>query len=110
MAKKKQEQLDELREYYDTHDTSADMEGGTWEEPEPVAEPMVTHALRLPQPVLDQLRSVADSRGLKVTALMREWLEERLARESELGDVTISASALLAFVAERTAQARPRAS
>jgi hypothetical protein len=86
------------------------MDAGAWEEPEPVAEPMVTYALRLPQPVLDQLRAVADSRGVKVTALMREWLEERLARESDLGDATISASALLAFVAERTAQTRPRAS
>jgi hypothetical protein len=37
-------ELERLAEYYDTHDTSAEMEAGEWAEPQPIA----TTSLRLP--------------------------------------------------------------
>lgn len=104
------DQLRETAEYYDTADLSEHIEQATWEEHEPAPEPMVTYALRLPRPVIDQLRAAAQSRSVKVSTLMREWLEERLAVESEGSeDATVPVSALLALVAER-GSGRPRAS
>ncbi|HEU0087634.1 MAG TPA: hypothetical protein VFQ77_08285 [Pseudonocardiaceae bacterium] len=42
------DQRHDLAEYYDTTDLAENIEQAAWEEPEPVAEPMVTYALRLP--------------------------------------------------------------
>jgi len=104
-------QLHDLAEYYDTTDLTEHIEQATWEEPEPVTEPMVTYALRLPKPVIDQIRDAADTRGVKVSALMREWLQERLILETEPGeDATVPVSALLALVAERGTRRSTRAS
>lgn len=98
--------VEELREYYDTTDTSELLEGATSEQPDTPVEPMVTYALRLPQPVLAKLREVADHRGVRVSGLMRAWLEERLGRESAGQDEVIAVDDLLALVAKR-AKARP---
>lgn len=105
------DELRETREYYDETDLSEHIDRAAWEEHEPAVEPMVTYALRLPQPVIDQLRAAALARNIRVSTLMREWLEERLATEST-GDqeATIPVSALLALVAERGAGRAPRAS
>jgi hypothetical protein len=96
--------MERLRRYYDTADTSDSLEKATLEQPDTAAEPMVTYALRLPKPVLDGLRTVADEQGIRVTALMRVWLEERLGRESGGKDKVISVDDLLALVAERSRQ------
>ncbi len=48
-------ELERLAEYYDTHDTSAEMEPGRWVEPQPMA----TTSLRLPVEVIDQLKRQA---------------------------------------------------
>ena len=100
--------LGRIAEHYETHDASTELEGAESEDTT-AAVPMVTTSLRLPKPIMDALRAAADSRGVRTTALMREWLEERLARDLDLEDISIPASALLAFVAERSA-GRPRAS
>lgn len=72
---------------------------------------MVTYAVRLPKPVIDQLRAIARARNIKVSTLMREWLEGRLARESHADqEVSIPVSAILALHAERGAGRPPRAS
>jgi len=94
--------LTELIEHYDNADLAEGIESATWEEPESVAEPMVTYALRLPKPVIDALRAAAADRGVKVSSLMREWLEERLAQSETHPDATVPVSALLALVAERS--------
>ncbi|MGH3942698.1 MAG: CopG family antitoxin [Pseudonocardiaceae bacterium] len=104
-------QLHNFAEYYDTADLTEQIERTNWEETEPATEPMVTYALRLPKPVIDQIRDAAEVRGVKVSALMREWLQERLILESEPGeDVTVPVSALLALVAERGTRRNPRTS
>ncbi len=45
-------ELDQLAVYYESHDTSAKMEHGTWVEPQPMA----TISLRLPADVISQLK------------------------------------------------------
>jgi hypothetical protein len=93
--------LGELARYYDTTDLAEHIDQARWEEPETVREPMVTYALRLPKPVIDRLRVSAEHRNIKVGALMREWLEERLTLDTADADATVPVSALLALVAER---------
>lgn len=94
-------ELDDIRQHYDTTDTSQVLENATLELPEAPAEPMVTYALRLPQQVLTRLREVADQRGVRVSVLMRSWLEERLGRAASGRDEVIAVDDLLALVAER---------
>lgn len=95
------DKMDELRDYYDRTDTSDQLEGAILERPDTAAEPMLTYALRLPKPVLDELRAAAERRGMRVSALMRAWLEERLGRESGGQEKVVSVDDILAFLAER---------
>ena len=69
----------ELREFYDTHDTSDEMDDGHWVT-EVNTDPMVTTSLRLPKSVLDKVRAAARARGVRPTALMREWIETLVAQ------------------------------
>lgn len=48
-------ELERLAEYYETHDTSTEMDNGDWVEPQPMA----TTSLRLPADVIDQLKQQA---------------------------------------------------
>ena len=93
----------ELRDYYDNTDLSENIEAAERLEPT-VDEPMVTYALRLPKPVMDRMREVAEVRGVRVSALMRTWLEERLVQaDDEDRCITFQARDLLGFIAERGA-------
>lgn len=95
------DKMNELRDYYDNTDTSAELQHATLEQPETTSEPMVTYALRLPKPVLDGLRQAADTHNVRVSALMRTWLEQRLATETAGQNKVISVDDILALVAER---------
>jgi len=70
--------LDALREPYDTTDTSADLENATLDT-SVVAEPMVGITIRISATTLDAARVIARREGIKVTALLREWVEQRVA-------------------------------
>lgn len=97
----------ETAEYYDKADLSEHIERASWEEHTTTTEPMVSYALRLPKPVIDQLRVAAQKRDMRVTTLMREWLEERLIMEAEADEeAMVPVSALLALVAERGSKGR----
>jgi hypothetical protein len=79
-------ELERLAEYYDTHDTSAEMESGRWVEPQPMA----TTSLRLPVDVIEQLKLQARARHLRYTSYLRSILE-RAARGGvppEIADIT----------------------
>lgn len=104
------ERIRQLADYYDHADLSDNIERAQWEQPEPIAEPMVTYALRLPKPVIDRLRDAARERGIKVSTLMREWLEERLTLQGQDADASVPVSALLALVAERRTDQTKRVS
>jgi hypothetical protein len=96
-----------LADYYDTHDASAELEVAV-PEPASTIKPMVTYALRLPKPVLDRLRAVADARSEKVTSLMRSWLEERLvSEESNPPTSVIDVGDLITFLTEHSRPVEP---
>lgn len=96
--------LEQTAAFYDTHDTSADLERAEFDD-SVVAEPMITTSLRVPKPVMDGIRAAAEARGMRATVLMREWIEERLARESESAEQVVPLSALLAFLLETATDA-----
>ena len=70
------ETVNALRQYYDTTDQSPMIERAVLEtDVDP--DPMVTTSLRLPKSLLDWVRGQAEEQGLKPTALLRRWVEER---------------------------------
>ncbi|MFB9251515.1 CopG family antitoxin [Sphaerisporangium melleum] len=91
-----QDKIDELAAYYDEHDTTAELEKAVPREAVPVDEVMIVTSLRLPKPVMDQVRERARARGVKPTALIREWVEAALAGQ----DAVVPVSVILAAVTE----------
>ena len=79
-------ELEELADYYDTHDTSAEMEHGEWVEPQPMA----TTSLRLPADVIDQLKRQARARHVRYTSYVRSNRERtvRTGIPPEIADIT----------------------
>lgn len=73
--------LNEIAEYAEQHDFSAEIEEqGTWHPGgEPDADPMVSSSLRLPKSLLDWARAEADKNHVRPTALIRTWIEEKRA-------------------------------
>jgi predicted DNA binding CopG/RHH family protein len=80
------DQLEQLAEYYDAHDTSAEMEHGQWVDPEP----MVTTSLRLPAEVIEVLKQQARARHVRYTSHVRSILEHaaRGGQSPELAQIT----------------------
>ncbi len=73
---KRQEDIEALASHYDTHDTTAELASATRDE-DVTVEPMVTTSLRLPRSVMQDVRDEARRAGVRPTALMRGWIEER---------------------------------
>jgi hypothetical protein len=69
-------ELEQLADYYDSHDTSAETEHGTWVEPQPMA----TTSLRLPADVISQLKHQAQVRHIRYTVYVHS-IPERAARD-----------------------------
>jgi hypothetical protein len=74
------EQLERIAEDYQTSDASAELDRADYDD-RSVTEPMVTASLGLPKPVMDAVRA-ADARGMRPTALMREWVEQQVAEQA----------------------------
>lgn len=79
-------ELERLARYYDSHDTSPDMEHGTWVEPQPMA----TTSLRLPADVISQLKRQAQARHIRYTTYVRSILEHAASGTlpPEIADIT----------------------
>ena len=79
-------ELDELASYYETHDTSAEMEHGHWVDPQPMA----TTSLRMPVEVIEQLKRQAQARHVRYTAYVRSILERAASGgpPAEMSDIT----------------------
>ncbi|MEV6977176.1 CopG family antitoxin [Kitasatospora sp. NPDC093806] len=89
--------LEALAEYYETHELTEDeIMAAEPVEPVPVESVMITTSLRLPKPVMDEVRRRAQARGVKPTAIMREWIEAAVADQ----DVVVPLSVITAAVAE----------
>jgi len=101
------EQLERIAEEYQTGDASAELDRAEYDDSS-VAEPMVTTSLRLPKPVMDAVRAAADARGMRPTALMREWVEQQVVEQAATGERVIPVSAVLAFLAETATRAANR--
>jgi hypothetical protein len=67
--------LDEIAEYADSHDFSAEMEQGVWEA-DIEADPMITTSVRLPKSLLDWVREQAAIEHVRPSVLIRQWLEQ----------------------------------
>ena len=99
----RRDEIDRAAEYFDTHDMSHLIEGGELDTSVSTETSEVV-SVRLPGTVMDVIRSVAKAHGVRPSHLIREWLEERLAREGIDVEATVPVSALLAFVAEQGAR------
>lgn len=66
------EELEDLASYYGDHDVTEEIEQGQL-----VSVPMVTTSLRLPKPVVDELKADAAQRGVPYTKLVRDIVVER---------------------------------
>jgi predicted DNA-binding protein len=103
--------LEALAAHYDTSDTSAEMEHGEWVDPRP----MQTTSLRLPGDVVDALKALASTRGMRYTTLVREIIENavngvRLAESEEFARINERLARIEAAVLEQPeATARSRA-
>jgi hypothetical protein len=74
--------LDALRQHYDTTDASVELERAELDTAL-VAEPMVGITVRLPASTLDAARAIARKDGVKVTALLRQWIEQNVAEGTD---------------------------
>ncbi len=70
------DRITELAAYADTHDLSTELEQAHREDTTD-SDPMVTTSLRLPKSLLDWVRDQAAAEGLRPTALIRRWIEQR---------------------------------
>jgi len=95
--------LDALREHYDTADTSAELKEAELDTTT-VAEPMVGITIRLPASTLDAARVIARRDGVKVTALLRQWIEQNVAEGAD-DDQMVPVAELKRLIA-RTARDR----
>lgn len=91
-----EDKIDDLSAYYDERDTTAELERAVPREPVPADEVMIVTSLRLPKSVMDQVRERAQERGIKPTALIREWVEAALAGR----DAVVPISVIMAAVNE----------
>jgi CopG antitoxin of type II toxin-antitoxin system len=82
----KTDSIEELARFWDTHDLT-DFEGDLEEAGEPVFVPSKSTPLRIDLPPRDaeQVKQIAQSKGLKETTLLRQWILERLHESSISG-------------------------
>ena len=73
-----------LREHFDNADLTAEITAATLDE-RVLDEPMVAISVRMPASTLNAARRLADAQGVKVTALLRGWIEDGVGGEV-LGD------------------------
>lgn len=95
--------LDALREHYDSTDTSVELEKAELDTTA-TGDPMVGITIRLPASTLDAARSIARQEGVKVTALLRQWIEQHVAEGAD-DDQMVSVAELKRLIA-RTAHDR----
>ncbi len=76
------DELAAVRDLYDTTDQSAALETAELDA-STVEDPMVGITIRLPASTLNTARALAAGRGVKVTALIRDWVEQQLADHTD---------------------------
>jgi predicted DNA-binding protein len=96
--------LEELRDFYDTTDTAESVERARWDgravSPDEV---MVSTSIRLPRSLMQRVRQRAAEAGVPATALMRQWVLDRL--EAGEDDEVVPVADLKRLIAERARRA-----
>jgi len=90
--------IEELRDYYDSHDTSAEMEQGQWET-DVVDDPMITTSLRLPKSLLDWVRDQAGAEHAKPSAWIRALIERTRTGNADLAERVSALESLFSLIA-----------
>jgi hypothetical protein len=91
------DKIGDLAAYYDEHDTTAELEQATPREPVHVDDVMIVTSLRLPKSVMDEVRERARVRGVKPTALIREWVEAALAEREAVVPISVIMAAVMEY-------------
>lgn len=106
-AKKKDLDADLLEEAKRIDRDEVEPPGGRWVFVRPTApkEPSMIYSIRVPVGAVERLRLLADARGKQATALVREWVLERL--DSELEREVAASSRRVARVGEPPAPYTP---
>ena len=73
-----EDELAELRDFYDNTDQSAALDAAELDTTT-TDDPMVGITVRLAASTLNAARAIAQQRGVKVTAMIRQWVEQDLA-------------------------------
>lgn len=97
--------LDALRQHYDNTDTSAELEKAE-RDTTIVGEPMVGITVRLSASTLDAARTIARKDGMKVTALLRQWIEQNVAEGAD-DDQVVTVADLKRLIAHDAHEAKP---
>lgn len=69
--------FDELRDYYDNNSTADELKDATFESAETPTESerMTAFSVRMPVPLLEQVRKIAAERGVTTSVQIREFIE-----------------------------------
>ena len=98
------DKLEGLRDLYDVTDTAESVERARWDErvvgPDEV---MVSTSMRLPRSLMQRVRERAAEAGVPATALMRQWVLDRL--EAGEDEVVVPVADLKRLIAERARRA-----
>jgi predicted DNA binding CopG/RHH family protein len=93
-----QDKIDQLRDYYDTTDVAEHFKDATLQT-NTASEILVSTSIRLPQPLMNQVRAQAAELGVPATTLIRQWVTERATTPAT--PAVVSVADLQRFIAER---------
>jgi len=99
-----QDKIDQLRDYYDATDVAEHFKDATLQT-ERADEVLVSTSIRLPQSLMNHVRTQAAELGIPATTLIRQWITERATTPAT--PAVVSVADLQRFIAE---QSRPLAS
>ena len=91
--------IDELRDHYDSADMTESIRRAT-SDTTVTSEVMVSTSIRLPQSLMDRVRSRAEAAGVPATTLIREWVLDRITADQS--SAVVSVADLERFIAERS--------
>jgi hypothetical protein len=83
-----------LRDYYDNTSLTSEIAEAKLNT-ETVDSPMIGITVRFSKPVLDRVRDIAARENVKTTALVRRWVEEKLAATERHGGVTAQGTVII---------------
>ncbi len=91
--------IDELAAWADEHDFSEEIARATPRHNVAKEEVMISSSIRLPKSLMDQVRAQARAANVPTTALMRQWILDRL--DSDPAEAVVAVVDLQRLIAER---------